>query len=73
VRRFIFFCFVTSPLAAYSVLSHEELIDISGIPEIRPTAEALSIGHTTRNAEAHAYAYGGSIKSRPWQLSTGQP
>lgn len=54
--------FLASPLAAYSVLSHEELIDISWDSEIRP---ALLRRFPTATAqeieEAHAYAYGGSI------------
>jgi hypothetical protein len=50
------------PVAAYSVLSHEELIDISWDSEIRP-ALLKRFPATTPDeiAEAHAYAYGGSI------------
>ncbi len=53
---------VTSPLAAYSVLSHEELIDISWDSEIRPALLKRFPSATPQEiAEAHAYAYGGSI------------
>src|SRR5258705_5867400 len=48
-------------LAAYSVLSHEELIDISWDSEIRPALlKRFPSASPQEIAEAHAYAYGGS-------------
>ncbi len=57
-----FSSFIPSPLAAYSVLSHEELVDISWDSEIRPALLKRFPSATPQEiAEAHAYAYGGSI------------
>src|SRR5438477_6623118 len=47
---------------AYSVLTHEEIVDLAWTPEIRPLLlkrfPDLSEDQIT---EAHAYAYGGSV------------
>jgi hypothetical protein len=65
VRTFLcvlFFTSFTSLSAAYSVLSHEELIDISWDSEIRPALLRRFPSATPQEIEeAHAYAYGGSI------------
>jgi Zinc dependent phospholipase C len=51
-------CSVTSQ--AYSVLTHEELIDLAWNDSIRPLLLAKFPGATERQlVEAHAYAYGG--------------
>jgi hypothetical protein len=48
-------------LAAYSVLTHEELIDLAWNDSIRPLLLAKFPGATAAQLrEAHAYAYGGS-------------
>jgi hypothetical protein len=50
------------PLAAYSVLSHEELIDICWDSDIQPAIEKRFPNVTPEQLkEAHAYAYGGSV------------
>ena len=47
--------------AAYSVLTHEELIDLAWNESIRPLLLARFPGTTEEQLrEAHAYAYGGS-------------
>ena len=47
---------------AYSVLTHEEIIDLAWISEIRPLLVARFPGITEDQIkEAHAYAYGGSV------------
>src|SRR5882762_2718048 len=49
-------------LSAYSVLSHEELIDIAWDSEIRPALLKRFPSATAQEIlEAHAYAYGGSV------------
>ncbi len=53
---------LTTPLTAYSVLSHEELIDVLWDSEIRPALLKRFPSATPEEVkEAHAYAYGGSI------------
>ena len=48
-------------MAAYSVLTHEELIDLAWNDSIRPLLLARFPGTTEQQLrEAHAYAYGGS-------------
>ncbi len=50
-----------SNAAAYSVLTHEELVDIAWSDSIRPLLLARFPGATDEQLrEAHAYAYGGS-------------
>ena len=47
---------------AYSVLTHEEIIDLAWISEIRPLMVERFPGITEDQIkEAHAYAYGGSV------------
>jgi hypothetical protein len=47
---------------AYSVLTHEEIIDLAWLSEIRPLLIARFPGLTPDQIkEAHAYAYGGSV------------
>jgi len=53
--------FWTNNTAAYSVLTHEELIDLAWNDSIRPLLLARFPGATEEELrEAHAYAYGGS-------------
>jgi len=50
------------PLCAYSVLSHEELIDIAWASDIRPALlKRFPNAKGEELQEAHAYAYGGSV------------
>src|ERR1700722_20455379 len=50
----------TVPADAYSILTHEELIDLAWNGSIRPLLLARFPGATDAQlAEAHAYAYGG--------------
>lgn len=47
---------------AYSVLTHEEIVDLAWTPEIRPLLLRQFPGLTEDQlTEAHAYAYGGSV------------
>ena len=47
---------------AYSVLTHEEIVDLLWISNIRPLIEQRFPGLTDEQIkEAHAYAYGGSV------------
>jgi hypothetical protein len=47
---------------AYSVLSHEEVVDLAWLPQIVPLLKARYPGLTEEQLRtAHAYAYGGSI------------
>jgi hypothetical protein len=47
---------------AYSVLTHEEIVDLAWISEIRPLLVERFPGITDEQIkEAHAYAYGGSV------------
>ena len=60
----LLFCAITfsAPNSqAYSVLTHEELIDLAWVDSIRPLLLAKFPGATEEQLrEAHAYAYGGS-------------
>lgn len=48
--------------AAYSVLTHEEILDLLWKDQIRPMIEARYPGLTPNQVrQAHAYAYGGSL------------
>ena len=52
--------FTSASAAAYSVLTHEELIDLAWNGSIRPLLLARFPGATDAQlVEAHAYAYGG--------------
>jgi hypothetical protein len=52
----------TGSVFAYSVLTHEEIIDLAWISEIRPLLVERLPGLTDDQIkEAHAYAYGGSV------------
>lgn len=56
----IFFCAQSSP--AYSVLTHEEVVDLLWLDEIRPLLVKRYPGLTEDQIkEAHAYAYGGAV------------
>ncbi len=53
---------VPQPAAAYSVLSHEQVVDLAWKPYLVPLLEARYPGLTPDQLkEAHAYAYGGAI------------
>src|ERR1700739_18313 len=55
--------------AAYSVLTHEELIDLAWSDSIRPLLLARFPGATDAQlVEAHAYAYGGCAVRTQWGL-----
>ena len=64
--RFLAYCLLAAmfapPLCAYSVLSHEELIDIAWVSDIRPALlKRFPNAKGEELQEAHAYAYGGSV------------
>lgn len=53
---------LASPLAAYSVLSHEAVIDAAWDPVIKPLLlERYPTASDAQLREAHAYAYGGCV------------
>ena len=53
---------ICEPLAAVSVLSHEEVIDVTWQSEIRPLLLARFPDTTDEQLQkAHAFAYGGSV------------
>lgn len=57
----VFITFLAAQSGAYSVLTHEELIDLAWNDSIRPLLRAKFPSATTEQLiEAHAYAYGGS-------------
>ncbi len=64
-RTIVFFAFIllsTAPAFAYSVLTHEEVVDLLWTSNIRPLIEKRFPGLTDDQIkEAHAYAYGGSV------------
>jgi hypothetical protein len=50
------------PLSSYSVLSHEELIDMAWDSDIRPAlVKRFPVATADELKKAHAYAYGGSV------------
>ena len=52
----------SSPLRAYSVLTHEEIVDLLWNDQLRPMILAKYPGLTDDQVrEAHAYAYGGAV------------
>ncbi len=54
--------FLTAPSFAYSVLTHEEIIDLLWLDQIRPLLLKRFPGLTDEQIkEAHAYAYGGAV------------
>jgi len=54
-------CF-SSPGSGYSVLTHEQVVDLMWKDQLQPhAAEALPGRYGRRAAQAHAYAYGGSL------------
>ncbi len=54
--------FSPGPADAYSVLSHEEVVDMAWLPHIVPLLHARFPNLTDDQIkEAHAYAYGGSV------------
>ena len=64
--RFLAYCLLAAmfapPLCAYSVLSHEELIDIAWASDIRPALlKRFPNAKGEELQEAHAYEYGGSV------------
>ena len=69
MRRFAFFCVVLvvgvwlpAPVSAYSVLTHEAIIDSAWPNELRPLLlERFPSATADQLREAHAYAYGGAI------------
>lgn len=53
---------LTTPVLAVSVLSHEEMIDVTGESEIRPLLTARFPDATPEQLKkAHSFAYGGSV------------
>jgi hypothetical protein len=51
-----------TPAGAYSVLSHEEVVDMAWLPHIVPLLRARYPNLTDEEiTKAHAYAYGGSV------------
>ena len=66
IRQFWRFCFLLlsggSSSHAYSVLTHEEIIDLLWNDQLRPMILARYPGLTDDQIrEAHAYAYGGAV------------
>jgi hypothetical protein len=60
----LLFCLLLASQSAnaYSVLSHEEVVDLAWLPQIVPLLQARYPGLTDDQLRtAHAYAYGGSI------------
>jgi hypothetical protein len=56
----VLMCSASSP--AYSVLTHEEIVDLLWTDEIRPLLLQRYPGLTEEQlTEAHAYAYGGAV------------
>ncbi len=66
--------FLSADLRAYSVLTHEELIDLAWNDSIRPLLLAKFPGATeSQLREAHAYAYGGSAVQDMGYYPFGKP
>ncbi|MCU1297192.1 MAG: hypothetical protein JWO91_1470 [Acidobacteriaceae bacterium] len=62
ILTFCFVLFAALPLSSYSVLSHEELIDMAWDSDIRPALVKQFPAATADDLKkAHAYAYGGSV------------
>src|SRR6185312_1663499 len=60
----LIFCVVAAPIAApaYSVLSHEQIVDLTWEQQLKPLPLARFPDTTTEQmTQAHAYAYGGSV------------
>jgi hypothetical protein len=62
VSIFLFVCFASSLGTSYSVLTHEEIVDVLWKDQIQPLL-LKRFPHTTTDdlTKAHAYAYGGSL------------
>jgi Zinc dependent phospholipase C len=61
-RLLLFVLICSSGLSAYSVLTHEEIVDLLWADEIQPLLLARYPGLTEDELrEAHAYAYGGAV------------
>ncbi|HEY1896688.1 MAG TPA: zinc dependent phospholipase C family protein, partial [Terracidiphilus sp.] len=62
IALFAFLVLSSGPTFAYSVLTHEEVVDLLWASNIRPLIEQRFPGLTDDQIkEAHAYAYGGSV------------
>jgi len=62
IALFAFLLLSSGPAFAYSVLTHEEIVDLLWTSNIRPLIEQRFPGLTDDQIkEAHAYAYGGSV------------
>lgn len=62
IALFAFLLLSSGPAFAYSVLTHEEVVDLLWTSNIRPLIEKRFPGLTDDQIkEAHAYAYGGSV------------
>lgn len=66
VAVFLIYCLIATlapvPALAYSVLTHEQIIDLAWEQQLKPLLLARFPGTTTEQlTEAHAYAYGGSV------------
>src|SRR5579872_1647207 len=62
VALLIFVLACSGRCSAYSVLTHEEIVDLLWTSNIRPLIEHRFPGLTPEQIkEAHAYAYGGSV------------
>lgn len=62
VITFLFLLLCSRALFAYSVLTHEEIVDLAWTSDIRPLLLQRFPGLTDDQLrEAHAYAYGGSV------------
>src|SRR5438309_3943883 len=59
---FVLFCGMCRPSAAYSVLTHEQIVDLLWSDQITPLLLAKYPGTTPEQLRmAHAYAYGGCL------------
>jgi hypothetical protein len=55
-------CLLTPPAHAYSVMTHEEVVDMAWLPHMVPLLRARFPGLTEDQIrEAHAFAYGGCV------------
>jgi hypothetical protein len=62
IALFAFLLLSSAPAFPYSVLTHEEVVDLLWVSNIRPLIEQRFPGLTDDQIkEAHAYAYGGSV------------
>jgi hypothetical protein len=62
VTLFLIVLLISSPLPAYSVLTHEEIVDLLWSDDIRPLVlKRFPDLSEDQIKEAHAYAYGGAV------------